>query len=95
MRKQALIGKNIALIFEKTLPAPDARFEVAAFSTGAPGDLSRPKRLADRPESMKDTARVLGRMYDGIEYIAVFGQHIVLERAGEYTRAFRLERPDR
>ena len=46
--RQTLVGKNIALIFEKTSTRTRCAFEVGAFDQGA-GDLSRPKRIADRP----------------------------------------------
>src|SRR6266699_6964220 len=64
-----LQGKQIALIFEKDSTRTRCAFEVAAFDQGAnvtsigPGD----SHIGNK-ETMKDTARVLGRMYDGIEY---------------------------
>jgi len=68
-RPSRLSGRNIALIFEKSSTRTRAAFEVAAHDEGAhvtylgPGDTH-----LGRKESVKDTARVLGRMFDGIEY---------------------------
>lgn len=72
--KQTLRGKNIALIFEKASTRTRCAFEVAAFDQGASVTYIGPtgSQIGDK-ESMKDTARVLGRMYDGIEYRG-FGQ---------------------
>ncbi len=82
--KQTLIGKNIALIFEKTSTRTRCAFEVAAFDRGAQVTYLGPSgSQIGHKESMKDTAHVLGRMYDGIEYRG-FGQHIV-EELGEYA----------
>ncbi|TFZ53220.1 ornithine carbamoyltransferase [Serratia proteamaculans] len=79
--KQRLCGKNIALIFEKTSTRTRCSFEVAAFDQGARVTyLSPTGSQIGIKESMKDTARVLGRMYDGIEYRG-FGQAIVEELA--------------
>jgi ornithine carbamoyltransferase len=64
-----LEGRNIALIFEKTSTRTRAGFEVAAHDQGAHVTYLGPgESQLGRKESMKDTARVLGRMYDGIEY---------------------------
>lgn len=64
-----LKGKNIALIFEKTSTRTRCAFEVAAFDQGAQVTYLGPSgSQIGHKESMKDTARVLGRMYDGIEY---------------------------
>jgi len=64
-----LKGKNIALIFEKTSTRTRCAFEVAAFDQGAHVTYLGPEgSQIGHKESMKDTARVLGRMYDGIEY---------------------------
>ncbi len=64
-----LEGKNIALIFEKTSTRTRCAFEVAAFDQGARVTYLDPTgSQIGHKESMKDTARVLGRMYDGIEY---------------------------
>lgn len=79
--KQALSGKNIALIFEKSSTRTRCAFEVAAFDQGARVTYLGPSgSQIGNKESMKDTARVLGRMYDGIEYRG-FGQKIVEELA--------------
>ena len=64
-----LTGKNIALIFEKSSTRTRCAFEVAAFDQGARVTYLDPSgSQIGHKESMKDTARVLGRMYDGIEY---------------------------
>ena len=64
-----LKGKNIALIFEKTSTRTRCAFEVAAYDQGAHVTYLGPTgSQIGIKESMKDTARVLGRMYDGIEY---------------------------
>lgn len=82
--KQTLTGKNIALIFEKTSTRTRCAFEVAAFDQGAQVTYLGPGgSQIGHKESMKDTARVLGRMYDGIEYRG-FGQQIV-EELGQYA----------
>ena len=79
--KQHLKGKNIALIFEKASTRTRCAFEVAAFDQGANVTYLGPGgSQIGQKESMKDTARVLGRMYDGIEYRG-FGQEIVEELA--------------
>lgn len=79
--QQRLNGKNIALIFEKTSTRTRCAFEVAAFDQGARVSYLGPGgSQIGHKESMKDTARVLGRMYDGIEYRG-FGQDIVEELA--------------
>jgi ornithine carbamoyltransferase len=67
--RPALTGKNIALIFEKTSTRTRCAFEVAAFDQGARVTYLDPSgSQIGHKESMADTARVLGRMYDGIEY---------------------------
>ncbi|MEU5988962.1 ornithine carbamoyltransferase [Spirillospora sp. NPDC047418] len=67
--RRALTGRNIALIFEKTSTRTRCAFEVAAHDQGAHTSyLSPGGTQIGHKESMKDTARVLGRMYDGIEY---------------------------
>ncbi|MDV7105420.1 ornithine carbamoyltransferase [Vibrio sp. TH_r3] len=72
-----LSGKNIALIFEKSSTRTRCAFEVAAYDQGAQVSYIGPSgSQIGHKESMKDTARVLGRMYDGIEYRG-FGQEIV------------------
>ncbi|OJI48296.1 ornithine carbamoyltransferase [Vibrio vulnificus] len=77
--QKKLLGKNIALIFEKASTRTRCAFEVAAFDQGAQVTYIGPSgsQIGDK-ESMKDTARVLGRMYDGIQYRG-FGQAIVEE----------------
>ncbi len=67
--KPQLPGKNIALIFEKASTRTRCAFEVAAFDQGAHVTYLGPEGTQiGHKESMKDTARVLGRMYDGIQY---------------------------
>ena len=79
-----LYGKNIALIFEKASTRTRCAFETAAFDQGANVTYLGPTgSQIGAKESMKDTARVLGRMYDGIEYRG-FGQDKV-EELGEYA----------
>ena len=64
-----LVGKNIALIFEKTSTRTRTAFEVAAHDQGAHVTYLEPSgSQIGHKESMKDTARVLGRIYDGVEY---------------------------
>mgnify|MGYP005847529477 CR=1 FL=1 len=76
---QYLKGKNIALIFEKTSTRTRCAFEVAAFDQGAHVTYLGPTgSQIGQKESMKDTARVLGHMYHGIEYRG-YGQSIVEE----------------
>ena len=76
-----LRGRNIALIFEKTSTRTRCSFEVAAHDQGAHVTYLGPTgSQIGTKESMKDTARVLGRMFDGIEYRG-FGQSIVEELA--------------
>ncbi len=79
-----LKGKNIVLLFAKDSTRTRCAFEVAAFDQGARVTYLGPSgSQAGKKESMKDTARVLGRMYDGIEYRG-FGQEIV-EELGKYA----------
>ncbi len=79
-----LAGKNIALIFEKSSTRTRCAFETAAYDQGARVTYLGPSGShIGQKESMKDTARVLGRMYDGIEYRG-YGQSIVEELA-EYA----------
>jgi ornithine carbamoyltransferase len=76
-----LVGKNIALIFEKASTRTRCAFEVAAYDQGAHVTYLGPEgSQIGNKESMKDTARVLGRMYDGIEYRG-FAQQTVEELA--------------
>lgn len=79
-----LKGKNIALIFEKTSTRTRCSFEVAAHDLGMHVTYLDPSgSQIGKKESIEDTARVLGRMFDGIEYRG-FGQEIVEELA-EYA----------
>lgn len=79
--QQRLTGKNIALIFEKSSTRTRCAFETAAYDQGAHVTYLGPTgSQMGTKESMKDTARVLGRMYDGIEYRG-FGQDVVEELA--------------
>ncbi len=74
-------GKNIALIFEKTSTRTRCSFEVAAADLGMhPVYLDPSGSQIGKKESIADTARVLGRMFDGIEYRG-FGQELVEELA--------------
>ena len=74
-------GKNVALIFEKTSTRTRCAFEVAAADLGMhPVYLDPKSSQIGKKESIADTARVLGRMFDGIEYRG-FGQEIVEELA--------------
>ena len=74
-----LLGKNIVLIFEKDSTRTRCAFETAAFDQGARVTYLGPTGSQMRKkESIRDTARVLGRMYDGIEYRG-YGQEIVEE----------------
>jgi len=82
--QQRLKGKNIALIFEKSSTRTRCAFEVAAYDQGAHVTYLGPSgSQIGSKESMKDTARVLGRMYDGIEYRG-FGQERV-ETLAEFS----------
>ena len=79
--QQRLKGKNIALIFEKSSTRTRCSFEVAALDQGAHVSYLGPSGTQiGQKESMKDTARVLGRIYDAIEYRG-FGQSIVEDLA--------------
>jgi ornithine carbamoyltransferase len=81
LEQQRLKGKNIALIFEKPSTRTRIGFEVAAYDQGAHVTYLGPSgtQIGEK-ESMKDTARVLGRIYDAIEYRG-FGQAVVEELA--------------
>lgn len=84
IEQQRMKGKNIALIFEKASTRTRCAFEVAAIDQGAHVTYLGPSgSQIGQKESMKDTARVLGRMYDGIEYRG-YGQDIV-EELGKYA----------
>jgi len=81
---QRLKGKNIVLLFEKDSTRTRCAFEVAALDQGAHVTYLGPSgSQMGKKESMKDTARVLGRMYDGIEYRG-YAQEIV-ETLGKYA----------
>jgi len=81
VRHDALRGKNIALIFEKTSTRTRCSFEVAAHDLGMEVTYLDPSgSQIGRKESIADTARVLGRMFDGIEYRG-YGQEIVEQLA--------------
>lgn len=75
--KKMMSGKNIALIFEKTSTRTRCAFEVGAYDQGANVTYIGPSvsQIGDK-ESMEDTAKVLGRFYDGIEYRG-YGQELV------------------
>ena len=74
-------GKNIALIFEKTSTRTRCSFEVAAHDLGMQVTYLDPSgSQIGKKESIRDTARVLGRMFDGIEYRG-YGQEIVEDLA--------------
>ena len=84
IRHDDLAGKNIALIFEKTSTRTRCSFEVAAHDLGMHVTYLDPSgSQIGKKESIADTARVLGRMFDGIEYRG-YGQEIVEELA-EYA----------
>jgi len=79
--RQTLKNKNIVLIFEKASTRTRCAFEAACFDQGASVSYLGPEGShIGKKETVKDTARVLGRMYDGIEYRG-FGQHIVEDLA--------------
>ncbi|HPK14313.1 MAG TPA: ornithine carbamoyltransferase subunit F, partial [Candidatus Paceibacterota bacterium] len=79
-----LKGKNIVLLFEKDSTRTRCAFEVAALDQGAHVTYLGPSgSQMGKKESMKDTARVLGRLYDGIEYRG-YSQAIV-ETLGAYA----------
>ncbi|MBI4645503.1 MAG: ornithine carbamoyltransferase [Bacteroidia bacterium] len=82
--EQKLKGKNIALLFEKDSTRTRCAFEVAAYAQGAHVTYIGPSgSQMGKKESMKNTARVLGRMYDAIEYRG-YGQDIV-ETLAKYS----------
>lgn len=82
--EKPLEGKNVALIFEKTSTRTRCSFEIAAHDLGMGVTYLDPKgSQIGKKESIADTARVLGRMFDGIEYRG-YGQEIVEELA-EYA----------
>ncbi len=79
IRGNLLEGRNIVLLFEKTSTRTRCAFEVAAFDEGARVTFLSNSQMGKK-ESIKDTARVLGRMYDGIEFRG-FHQETVEELA--------------
>lgn len=84
IEQQRLKGKNVALIFEKTSTRTRCAFEVAAHDQGANVTYLDPSgSQIGHKESMKDTARVLGRMYDGIEYRGSKQEYV--EELGTYA----------
>lgn len=84
LEQQRLKGKNVVLLFAKDSTRTRCAFEVAALDQGAHVTYIGPSgSQMGKKESMKDTARVLGRMYDGIEYRG-YGQDIV-EELGKYA----------
>ena len=92
--RQHMSGKNIAVIFEKTSTRTRVSFEVAAYDQGAHVTYLDPEgSQIGHKESVKDTARVLGRIYDGIEFRG-FGQDD-RRGPGEVRRGPGLQRPDR
>ena len=82
-RRQPLAGRNIALVFEAASTRTRSAFDVAAHDLGAHTTYVGPREShLGKKESVKDTARVLGRMYDGIEYrgysqenVEILGKH--------------------
>ena len=78
-----LQGRNIALIFEKASTRTRCAFEVASFDQGANVTYISGGSQMGSKESVKDTARVLGRMYDGIEFRGHSQQHV--EELAEYS----------
>ena len=83
--KKKLVGKNIALIFEKTSTRTRCAFEVAAYDQGANVTYIGPSTSQmNNKESIEDTAKVLGRFYDGIEYRG-YGQNLV-EALAKHSR---------
>lgn len=84
VKNHRLTGRNIALIFEKSSTRTRCAFEVAAYDQGANVTYLGPTgSQIGIKESIKDTARVLGRMYDGIQYRG-YGQAIV-EQLAQYA----------
>ncbi|EWS99955.1 ornithine carbamoyltransferase [Intrasporangium oryzae NRRL B-24470] len=82
--ERRLAGRNIALVFEKTSTRTRCAFEVAAADQGASTTYLDPSgSQIGHKESAKDTARVLGRFYDGIEYRG--GAHDIVETLGAWA----------
>ncbi len=82
IKGQALAGKNIVLIFEKTSTRTRCAFEVAAFDEGACVTYLSGSQMGKK-ESIEDTAKVLGRMYDGIEFRGF--EHKTVEELAKYA----------
>ena len=94
LRSSRLAGRNIALIFEKTSTRTRSAFEVAAHDEGAHVTYLGPgESQLGHKESVKDTARVLGRMFDGIEYRGSAQEAV--ETLGGLRRSAGVERPHR
>ena len=84
IRTNSLVGKNIVLLFEKTSTRTRCSFEVAAMDEGGGVTyLDSKSSQMGKKESIADTAKVLGRFYDGIEYRG-FDQSVV-EALAEYS----------
>ena len=84
VRPMRLKNKNLALIFEKPSTRTRCAFTVAAIDEGAhPEYLGKNDIMLGKKESVKDTARVLGRMFDGIEFRGF--QHETVELLGKYA----------
>ena len=82
--ERRLVGKNVALIFEKTSTRTRCAFEVAAADQGATTTFLDPKSTQiGHKESIKDTARVLGRMFDAIQYRG--SEQSVVQELAEYA----------
>lgn len=82
--QKSLTGRNVALIFEKTSTRTRCAFEVAAYDQGAGVTYLDPNSSQmGHKESIKDTARVLGRFYDGIEYRG--SSQAIVEELGAYA----------
>ena len=82
--EQPLIGKNVALIFEKTSTRTRCSFEVAAHDLGMGVTYLDPKgSQIGKKESIADTARVLGRMFDGIEFRGFLHENV--EKLAKYS----------
>ena len=82
--EQPLLGKNVALIFEKTSTRTRCSFEVAAHDLGMGVTYLDPKgSQIGKKESIADTARVLGRMYDGIEFRGFLHENV--EKLAKYS----------
>ena len=92
IRGALLDRKNICLIFEKTSTRTRCAFETAAFDEGGSVTFLTNSQMGKK-ESVEDTAKVLGRFYDGIEFRG-FSQDTV-ESLSEHSGVAGLERPDR